>query len=251
MAVRYQGFSDHYRTKDGSGANAGGLLRFTEPGSDTLKSIFNSATESVPNKIANPVTLDDQGRIPAGVDVFLAGQYRLTIKQAADSSGNSITVTSFDPIGSSTGGQFEDYDNTFPYEINEIVLASDGEFYRSKTDPNTGNDPASHANPSDWENIQFEVAANVLSGGGVLVARAVNVLTDTNTYSIPLANSVAINKQLWINLPDEFSAFEPTIQVTGGDLLRDKDGTDTDMILDTKVTLMFPITSDGSSEWSL
>jgi len=109
LAIRYVEFSNRSVMKDGSGPNVGGQLFFTESGGDTLKAIYNDSEEILANEIANPVILDSQGRIPAGLDVFLAGQYRLTIKEAPDSvTGLSIMVTFFDAIGGTSGGQFED-----------------------------------------------------------------------------------------------------------------------------------------------
>ena len=219
---------------------------------DTLKPIYNDAEEILANEIANPVILDSQGRIPAGVDVFLAGQYRLTIKEGPDSiTGLSITVTSFDPIGGATGGQFEDYDNTFPYDINNIALASDGEFYRSKVTPNTGNDPASNGSPTQWEHFVLDTAALVLSGGGILTNMKVNILTDTNTYTLPAADSVAINEFLIVEVPDRYSAFTPTVQRDGTDTITDSNGPDTSVIFATLSIQSLRFTSDGSSNWSI
>lgn len=251
MAILYEEFSNRYFTKAGSGPNVGGLLRFTEPGSDVLKAIYNDAEEILANEIANPVTLDSQGRIPAGLDVYLAGQYTLTIKEAPDSvTGLSITVTSFQLIGGTSGDQWEDYDPTFNYKVSAIVLASDGEFYRSKVTPNTGNDPANNGSPTQWQHFVLDTAALVLSGGGVLTNMKVNSLTDTNTYTFPLANTVAINEFLIVEIPEEFSAFTPTVQVTGADALRYSGGTDTAMIFDQLKRQEVRFKSDGSSEWS-
>lgn len=251
MAVLYQDFSNAYDKKDRSGPNAGGLLRFTEPGTDTLKTIYNDSEEILANEISNPVVLTSQGRIPSGLLVHLAGQYTLTILEAPDSvTGLSITVTSFALIGGAAGDQFSAYDNTFTYKISDIRLASDGEFYRSKTNSNTGNDPANNGNPTDWQHFVLDTAALPLSGGGVLTNMKVNTLTDTNTYTLPLANTVAINEFLIVEIPEEFSAFTPTVQRTSTDLIRFSGGTDTGITFDQLKRQEVRFKSDGSSEWS-
>ena len=89
-----------------------------------------------------------------------------------------------------------------------------------------------------------------LTGGGVLHAGGrINQLRDSGAYTMPLANSVGANVILVVELPDTFKAETPTIDRDGSDLLRDGDGTDTDVEFAGATRLTF--TSDATSEWSL
>lgn len=89
-----------------------------------------------------------------------------------------------------------------------------------------------------------------LTGGGVLRAGGRNnQLRDSGAYTMPLAASVDADTPLVVELPDTFNAQAPTITRAGSDLLRDRNGTDTDIAFAGAVKLEF--TSDGVSEWSL
>jgi len=248
LATRFEDFSVTYRTKDGSNVNVGGLLKFQEVGTQTLKSIFDGSDGLT--QIANPVTLSDSGLLPS--DVFLDGAYRLTITEAPNSvTGLSITVIDYPTIGSVTTGEFELWDAATTYNIPNKVRAADGRSYQSRTNSNINNNPTGFGNPTDWQHIAFTVATNVLSGGGALTAQVVNILTDGSTYTLPLANSVGANEDLIVELPDEFKAFTPTVSRTSTDTITSSSGSDTDVLFNTNTLQSLRFTSDGSSDWSI
>jgi len=248
VAVQFQDFSVTYRTKDGSAVNVGGKLFFYSVGTTTLKSIFDGTDEAT--EIANPITLDSSGLLPTAV--FLNGTYRLVIKEAPDATtGLSITVIDYPIIGGTTGAQFEAWDATISYSINDIRLATDGRFYKSRINSNINNDPANFGNPTEWTHIEFQLATNVLSGGGALTAQVVNILTDGSTYTLPSAASVGINEDLIVEVPERYSAFTPTVQRDGTDTITASTGTDTSIIFETLNLQSLRFTSDGSSTWSI
>ena len=249
MAQRFEEFGTTFYLKDGTTPNVGGRLFFREPGTETLRPIFNGSDGLT--QIANPVTLSPAGLLPD--DVWIDGSYRLTIKGAPDSvTGLAIEIADYDPIN--TGGtatQWELWDSTITYAINEIVRGSDGLFYQSKVGSNLNNNPASFGSPTQWKHIFFTVATNVLSGGGTLLAQVVNIITDGSTYTLPAASSVGAGEDLIAEVPDEFKAFTPTIQRDGTDLIRAASGTDTSIVFGTLTLQSLRFTSDGTSEWSI
>jgi len=59
-----------------------------------------------------------------------------------------------DPVGGEKQlGDFSDFDLVVSYDINDIVEGSDGEFYKSLSNGNIGNDPT--ITPTQWEQIKF------------------------------------------------------------------------------------------------
>ena len=130
-----------------------GTLKFTESGSNaTLKDTYSDFAESVAN--TNPVVLDASGRCS---DVFGTGSYRVT---SYDSDG--VQIEQFDPMPGIGGvGDFADWDTTVTYAARDIVVGSDGAYYRSLVGSNTANDPAYGAEPTYWEVVQIISVFNV------------------------------------------------------------------------------------------
>lgn len=249
MATRFEEFGTTFFLKDGVTPNVGGRLFFREPGTETLRSIFNGSDGLT--EIANPTTLDSTGKLTD--DVWIDGSYRLTIKGAPDSvTGLAIEIADYDPINSSaTTGQWTAWDSTETYVINNIRLATDGRYYKSRVNNNQNNDPANYGSPAQWTHIEFNLATNILSGGGTLLAQVVNIITDGSTYTLPAASSVGAGEDLIVEVPDEFKAFTPTVQRNGTDLIRAASGTDTSIVFGTLTLQSLRFTSDGTSEWSI
>ena len=66
---------------------------------------------------------------------------------------------------------------------------------------------------------------------------------------MPLANSVDVNTNLIVELPDTYTAQVPTLTRTGADLFENNAGTDTSITWAGAAKLT--LTSDGVSKWSL
>ena len=66
---------------------------------------------------------------------------------------------------------------------------------------------------------------------------------------MPLANSVAADVVLVVELPKIYTAETPTLTRTGGDLFEDDNGTDT--VISWVGAARLTLTSDGVSKWSL
>jgi len=136
---------------DGNGDPIVGAKKFLfSVGTTTKKTIYSDSALTVAR--ANPVLSDADGRFP---QFFLDGLYD---EEQQDNTG---TATGYDgatlwgpiPVGEVAEGAFTLWATDNTYDIPEIVLGSNDEYYRSLIDSNTGNDPVSSA--GSWEQLQF------------------------------------------------------------------------------------------------
>jgi hypothetical protein len=88
------------------------------------------------------------------------------------------------------------------------------------------------------------------SGGGTLDYAKINILTDTNTYTLPLANSVDSGDYIEIELPDTYKTFTPTVACAGSDNIRYSEGTDTSIVFNAESSVSLRLVSNGTNEWS-
>lgn len=150
---------------DGSIASSGKLF-FYENGTTTKKDTWN-APEGAPGraKNTNPVVLDGNGRCP---NIFGEGRYTVVFV-SSDDAGNVQQWTRDYVELSVQLGQYSDWSPILTYRINDIVRGSDGNYYRSVFNNNTGSDPVSSA--SRWERIGFITYwnTNATYGNGDLV----------------------------------------------------------------------------------
>lgn len=141
--ARFQWVNSQYFDDSGRPLIAGKIY-FYEPGTSTPKTTYSDAALSVAN--ANPVVLGADGRMP---DVFFAGTAKAVLKTSGD-----VTIETRDPVGDdTTDDNWADWSSLTTYSIDQIVLGSDGEFYRSLANDNTGNDPTS--SPASWSQFQL------------------------------------------------------------------------------------------------
>ena len=160
-----------------------GKVHFFEPGTNTAKTTYADVNLTIPN--ANPVLLTAAGRQP---NIFFSGSARAIL-----TSGDDVQVEVRDPVGGDdSDGAFTDWNADTVYNIPDIVIGSDGNFYLSITDGNEANDPT--ASPVNWTQIRFIRVWNVnetysirqiVQGSGGLLYRS---LTDSNTGNDPIAD---------------------------------------------------------------
>ena len=89
------------------------------------------------------------------------------------------------------------------------------------------------------------------TANGSLSAGAVNLIEFGGTYTLPLANSIPAEYSLIVEIPDEFSTIEPTVQRSGTDTISYSGGTDTSVIFSTGGARIVRFTSDGTSDWRI
>lgn len=122
-----------------------GKIYYFATGTNTFQDTF--ADENLEILNTNPVILTAAGRSP---NVWLQDRnYKEVLTDSDD-----VQIWERDPVGGeSDEGAFSIWGSTITYSINEIVEGSDGNFYKSITNSNTGNDPTSSA--ANWEQIEF------------------------------------------------------------------------------------------------
>ncbi len=124
---------------------------FFKPGTTIPKEIYKDPDFIIPQ--TNPVLSDSVGRFP---DIFLDGVYKELQQDnsGTDTGFDGITLWTKDPVGDAPiSGEFQPWNPLVKYVITSIVVGSDDNYYKSKTDPNLNNDPVS--NPLSWTQLQF------------------------------------------------------------------------------------------------
>ena len=177
-----------------------GKLFFYESGTSTPKTTYADINLTIPN--AHPVVLTADGRVP---NIFFDGAARNVLTNNAD-----VQLWDVDPVGDSTlGGNFEQWIPSISYALNDIVEGSDGNFYKSFTSGNLGNDPTT--TPTAWQEVDFINTwnTNVSYSVGNTVKASDNLfyVSDTNNNQGNDPTTDAVN---WS------SAFDGVSTVTGG-----------------------------------
>ena len=121
-----------------------GYIQFFDSNTNADKITYKDELESIANPLQIPV--DTNGNLP---NIFFSG------------SASVIYVDQFDqqyyarnPVGEEIGlGNFTAWSNVVSYDLNDIVIGSDDEFYKSLTNANQGNDPTT--SEVNWEQINF------------------------------------------------------------------------------------------------
>lgn len=142
--------SQHFKS-DGVSINSSGKLYFREPGSGstTLKSVYLDKDLTTP--LINPVILDANGRAPT---IFMNGDYNIQMTDSADVQ--IWRVDYYEPA--TVDGQFDAWDSTLTYAVNDYVRYTNGLYYISLQSGNTGNIPSS--SPTYWSQAFFLTVYN-------------------------------------------------------------------------------------------
>ena len=182
-----------------------GFLAFKESGTNnTDKDTFADINETIAN--ANPVPLDGAGRCP---NVFGTGTYNaISYEEDVNNPGNpGQQIQQFDPVNiAETEGQFSDWSSATTYSIGDLVIASDGNYYRSLINNNENQDPTVSA--GQWEEIKFigiwninvtyDSGDSVYGSDGVLYLS----LTAANIANNPTTDSANWKSYMDNNSPD-------------------------------------------------
>lgn len=139
-----------------------GKIYFYESGTTTLKNTFADINQSIPN--TNPVILTAAGRQP---NIFFDG-----VAKAILTTNSDVQILVRDPVGE-TGTDFGDeWVATKIYNTNDVVLGSDGIYYRSITSGNQNNNPVTSTGywsllySVEWNaGITYQVGAVVTYNG--------------------------------------------------------------------------------------
>lgn len=141
---RYIDPRPQYFSDDGDPLINGKVFIF-ESGSATHKDLFFDVNLSI--AAPNPVILSASGRMP---NTFFSGTATAKLTDADEAQ-----IWNIDPIETTSAGQggFPDWNSVTIWNIPDVVIASDDNFYISITNANQGSDPTS--SPLNWSQIKF------------------------------------------------------------------------------------------------
>lgn len=108
-----------------------GKLYFYESGTTTFKTTFADINNSIPN--TNPVLLSAAGRQP---NIFFDGVAKCILANNSD-----VQIAVRDPVGETDTDFGDQWVATKIYSATDVVLGSDGTFYRSLINGNQNNNP--------------------------------------------------------------------------------------------------------------
>ena len=110
---------------------AEGKLYFYESGTTTPKTTYADVNNSIPN--TNPVLLTAAGRQP---NIFFDGVAKVILTDK-----NDVQIAVRDPVGETATDFGDEWVASKIYSANDVVLGSDGIYYRSLSNGNQNNNP--------------------------------------------------------------------------------------------------------------
>lgn len=139
-----------------------GKVYFYESGTTTLKTTYSDVNQSIPN--TNPVILTAAGRQP---NIFFDGVAKAILTTSSD-----VQILVRDPVGETDTDFGDEWVATKIYSANDVVLGSDGIFYRSLQNGNQNNNPVTSSGfwtllySVEWnQGITYKVGAVVTYEG--------------------------------------------------------------------------------------
>lgn len=152
---------------------SGGKIYFFESGTTTPKTTYADINNSIPN--THPVVLDAAGRQP---NIFFDGVAKATLTDSAD-----VTIVTRDPVGETATNFGDEWVSTRIYSSNDVVIASDGQYYRSLQSANQNNNPTT---TSGYWTLLYSVEWN----SGITYGLSAVVTYDNQQYqSLQASNS--------------------------------------------------------------
>lgn len=121
-------------------------LFFFRSGTNTQLVTYKDQFETPGLENTHPVLTDSAGIVP---NIFFSGSAKLIVQDEL-----SVQYLERDPVGGEKElGAFTLWDTVVTYDKNDIVEGSDGKFYISLDNGNTGNDPTT--SPAAWSEVRF------------------------------------------------------------------------------------------------
>lgn len=192
-------------------------MDFFENGTLIRKDTFTDVNEE--NKNPNPVPLNADGSMP---NVFYAGTARVRLR--FDVIGDEQQRFDVDGVGLfGDGAAFDVFNTLTEYEDGALVEASDGEYYRSLQNNNTGNDPL--ISPTFWERLEFIRVFNAnVTYGTDDIAKASNGLIFRSLQANNIGNDPLTSPTFWgtpvafvdLNILGDLSFAATELTIAGG-----------------------------------
>lgn len=216
---------------DGNGKPiVGARKHFFEIGTTTFKTIYSDPALTTP--LTNPVKSDADGRYPT---IYLDGLYKVVQE---DASGTDVflldgtTLWTEEQVGEPPSTtQFALWDTTATYNIPDIVLGSDDNYYRSLADTNTGNNPTTTA--TSWEllifgrewntNVTYAVGDVVYGTDGLLYTSRTaanlgnNPITDLVNWNGKIRHDTVANAANTLKITDSATTNGVVLETEGSD----------------------------------
>jgi hypothetical protein len=142
-----------------------GKIYFYESGTTTPKTTFADINSEIPN--TNPVLLDASGRQP---NIFFEG-----VAKAILTNNTDVQIVSRDPVGETATNFGDEWVSTRIYGTNDVVIGSDGQYYRSLLTGNQNNNPVT---TSGYWSLLYSVEWNA----GIIYDVGATVTYDTLQY---------------------------------------------------------------------
>ena len=120
-----------------------GKLWVYEVGTTTAKNTYADQNLTILN--TNPVILTAAGRQP---NIFYDGVAKVVLTDS-----NDVQIEPKDDLGVTAGSQWEQWDSLTVYATGEIVVGTDGKYYKSLTGDNQGGDPVIAG--TNWSEVRF------------------------------------------------------------------------------------------------
>ena len=190
-----------------------GEVNFYESGTLIRKNTYSDINLTTLN--SNPIELNADGSMP---NCFFAGTARVIMTY--DSGAGSQQRFDVDGVGAfGDGSSFDVWNTLIEYAIGALVEGSDGEYYKSITNNNLGNDPTGSA--TNWEKISFLRTWNAnityaIGEGGVLGSNGAiyRSLQNANLNKDPISQPTWWEVQSSPGIDDEATSTQVTITDT-------------------------------------
>jgi hypothetical protein len=144
------------------------------------------------------------------------------------------------------------YNQYVVYSAGDVARdKSTGIDYISQVDENLGNTPSIDTG-ENWKTTDNDDIL-IMTGGGALTLGRTHSITDSETYTLPLASSVEAGGKVVVELSDANSAETPTVEADGTDTITDVNGIDADgeVLFNLLSSVSVTFISDGVSDWEI
>lgn len=189
------------------------------------------------------------------VDVYLNGVKLIVTTDFTANTGTSVTLTT-----GATAGDTVDIVAYGSFNVANVYTQAQADARFATTAQGALADSA--VQPSDDVTLgavtvtslstgTLDISVEEQTGGGALVYGKVNLLTDSSTYTLPLANTVSSGDFIIVEKDETNKADTPTVSRSGSDDIVYSGGTDTDLQFDAESSQAIRFVSNGTDEWRI
>lgn len=179
------------------------------------------------------------------VDVYLNGVKLIVTTDFTADTGTSVTLTT-----GATAGDTVDIVAYGSFNVANVYTQAQSDARFATTAQGALADSAVQPDTTpSFTGLDIPVEEQV--GGGALVYGKVNLLTDSLTYTLPLANTVSSGDFIIVEKDETNKADTPTVSRSGSDDIVYSGGTDTDLQFDAETSQAIRFVSNGTDGWRI